>query len=57
VTDKRWGWLSARLTCIRTVGSTGRVWKVDVDGLGYGETTRSLSEVRALGSEATSLAA
>jgi len=57
VTDKRWGWLSARLTCIRTTGATGKVWKVDVDGLGYGETTRSLSEVRALGSEATSLAA
>ena len=49
VTDRRWGWTDARITCIRTVGSTGRVWKVDVDGTGYGETTRSLAEVRGMG--------
>jgi len=48
VTDRRWGWTEARITCIRTVGATGRVWKVDVDGTGYGETTRSLAEVRAV---------
>jgi len=48
VTDRRWGWIEARITCIRTVGSTGKVWKVDVDGTGYGETTRSLAEVRAI---------
>jgi len=48
VTDRRWGWVPARITCIRTVGSTGRVWKVDVDGTGYGETTRALAEVRAV---------
>ena len=48
VTDRRWGWAPARITCVRTVGSTGRVWKVDVDGTGYGETTRSLAEVRAV---------
>ena len=45
VTDRRWGWSEVRITCIRTVGSTGKVWKVD--GTGYGETTRSLAEVRA----------
>jgi len=48
VTDRRWGWTEARITCIRTVGSTGKVWKVDVDGTGYGETTRSLAEVRVI---------
>ena len=48
VTDRRWGWVSARITAIRTVGATGRVWKVDVDGSGHGETTRSLAEVRAV---------
>ena len=48
VTDRRWGWTEARITCIRTVGATGRVWKVNVDGTGYGETTRSLAEVRAM---------
>ena len=48
VTDRRWGWVSARITAIRTVGVTGRVWKVDVAGAGYGETTRSLAEVRAV---------
>jgi len=47
VTDRRWGWTEARITCIRTVGATGKVWKVDVDGTGYGETTRSLAEIRA----------
>ena len=46
VTDPRWGWTEARITCIRTVGATGKVWKVD--GTGYGETTRSLAEVRAM---------
>jgi len=48
VTDPRWGWTEAHITCIRTVGSTGRVWKVDVDGTGYGETTRALAEMRAI---------
>lgn len=48
VTDRRWGWTDARITCIRTVGATGKMWKVDVDGTGYGETTRSLAEVRAI---------
>ena len=48
VTDRRSGWTEARITCIRTGGATGRVWKVDVDGTGYGETTRSLVEVRAI---------
>ena len=48
VTDRRWGWTDARITCVRTSGSTGKVWKVDVDGTGYGETTRSLAEVRAV---------
>jgi len=48
VTDRRSGWTEARITCIRTGGATGRVWKVDVDGSGHGETTRSLAEVRAV---------
>jgi len=48
VTDRRWGWTEARITCIRTVGATGKIWKIDVDGTGYGETTRSLTEVRAI---------
>jgi hypothetical protein len=57
VTDRRWGWVPARITCIRTVGSTGTVWKVDVNGTGGGETTRSLAEVRAVSSEAMHVAA
>ena len=56
VADWHGRWSPCRITCIRTRGSAGRLWVLDVM-TGNGETTRKLTEVRAASSKAVQHAA